>query len=72
MALKSKSVTESVAEMVWDLNQFLVKRFLGRVGATVEVAKDGEEAVAMAQSGTYDVILMDIQMPNLDGYEATA
>ncbi|HYX32326.1 MAG TPA: response regulator [Oligoflexus sp.] len=53
-------------------NQFLVAKYLTRAGATVDVAGDGEEAVTMAQAGDYDVVLMDIQMPKLDGYEATA
>jgi len=53
-------------------NQLLVSRFLSLAGAHTEVAHDGEEAVAMALEGDYDIILMDIQMPILDGYQATA
>jgi PAS domain S-box-containing protein len=51
--------------------QDLLRRILGGQGASVEVARDGEEAVAMALQSNFDVILMDLQMPRLDGYEAT-
>lgn len=53
-------------------NQLLVKMFLTRAGASVAIADDGEIAVNMAKAHTYDLVLMDIQMPNVDGYEATA
>ena len=53
-------------------NRFLVSRYLTLSGASVDTANDGEEAVRMALSHPYDIILMDIQMPKLDGYEATA
>jgi PAS domain S-box-containing protein len=52
-------------------NQFLVTRYLTQAGATVDVAGDGEEAVTMAQAKDYDIVLMDIQMPKLSGYDAT-
>ncbi len=51
-------------------NQFLVERLLTKNGATVDTAQDGEEGVAKALSGSFDVVLMDIQMPKLDGYQA--
>jgi signal transduction histidine kinase/CheY-like chemotaxis protein len=53
-------------------NLFLVTRMLIRNGATVDTAANGEFAVKMALAGTYDAVLMDIQMPVLDGYGATA
>ena len=52
-------------------NLFLVKRLLTKSGAHVDVANDGEEAVTLATCKPYDVVLMDIQMPKMDGYQAT-
>jgi signal transduction histidine kinase len=45
--------------------------FLSEAGMLVETAEDGNVAVAMAQAASYDVVLMDMQMPNLDGLSAT-
>ena len=52
-------------------NQLLLARFLARSGAEVEFADNGAEAVAKANRGEYDLLLMDIQMPIMDGVEAT-
>jgi PAS domain S-box-containing protein len=52
-------------------NEILVRRFLESEGAQVDVARDGLEAVEMASRSNYDIILMDVQMPRLDGLEAT-
>jgi len=52
-------------------NQLLLSRGLKYLGAIVDVANDGQEAVDKALRQDYDVILMDIEMPNLDGLEAT-
>lgn len=49
----------------------LYAEYLTYAGYTVEVAKDGEEAVAKALSGMPDVILMDLSLPVMSGFEAT-
>ena len=41
------------------------------MGYTADVANDGLEAIAALEGSTYDVVLMDVQMPELDGLEAT-
>jgi len=51
-------------------NQFLVSRLLSKYGSQVEVANDGEEAVRKALVDDFDLVLMDIQMPKMDGYQA--
>jgi PAS domain S-box-containing protein len=52
-------------------NQVLIGRFLRGAGANVVVANDGIEAVSLALDKNPDFVLMDIQMPRMDGYEAT-
>ncbi|MEQ8706650.1 MAG: ATP-binding protein [Phaeodactylibacter sp.] len=54
------------------LNQKLGAFALKNNGALVDFAEDGEAAVEMAKANTYDIILMDLQMPKMNGYEATA
>jgi CheY-like chemotaxis protein len=51
-------------------NQKLFTRILTADGAVVDVADNGFEGVSMERENTYDVILMDIRMPLLDGYQA--
>jgi PAS domain S-box-containing protein len=53
------------------VNQKLAIGLLSRHGHQVTVVKNGNEAVAAAERGTFDLILMDVQMPDLDGLEAT-
>lgn len=53
------------------VNQILVERLLCNSGHEAVVVADGAEAVAQAQSARFDLILMDVQMPGLDGLEAT-
>jgi PAS domain S-box-containing protein len=54
------------------VNQKLVVRLLEKHGHSISVACDGEEALAALQRSTFDLVLMDVQMPNMDGFEATA
>ncbi|MBL9090432.1 MAG: response regulator [Planctomycetaceae bacterium] len=52
-------------------NQKLITYVLRKRGHAVDVASTGEEAVEMAQRRKYDLILMDVQMPKMDGLQAT-
>jgi signal transduction histidine kinase/CheY-like chemotaxis protein len=53
------------------VNQKLALRLLERMGYRADVAENGLLAISAVEGSTYDVILMDIQMPELDGLEAT-
>lgn len=53
-------------------NQKLVTHVLRKKGHVVDVAQNGFEAIEMATQRNYDVILMDLQMPQIDGFQATA
>ena len=53
-------------------NRALIGSMLKRFGAIIEFANSGEEGVALADSQCWDVILMDMQMPGIDGYQATS
>ncbi|MBC6697254.1 PAS domain S-box protein [Hymenobacter sp. BT190] len=53
------------------INQFLVEALLGAWGWTVDTAGTGPEALLLFNQHRYDVVLMDIQMPGMDGVEAT-
>jgi CheY-like chemotaxis protein/nitrogen-specific signal transduction histidine kinase len=55
-----------------DVSRMLVGRLLTKQGHTVTEAVTGLEAVTHYERGTFDLILMDIQMPDMDGFEATA
>jgi PAS domain S-box-containing protein len=59
-----------VAEDV-ELNQYLVRHIMESWGFTVDVVNNGREAVDKIQENNYDLVLMDIQMPEMDGMEAT-
>jgi CheY-like chemotaxis protein len=54
------------------VNQKLATRMLEKMGHTVTVAENGRKAVAMWEVQKFDLILMDVQMPELDGFGATA
>jgi len=53
------------------INQEVARELLEQVRLRVDIANDGREAVNMTKNGRYDLILMDMQMPNLDGLDAT-
>jgi signal transduction histidine kinase/DNA-binding response OmpR family regulator len=53
------------------VNQKLALRLLGRMGYAADVANNGAEALAALESDAYDVVFMDVQMPEIDGLEAT-
>ena len=53
-------------------NRLVVTRMLERMGHRVEAVGDGAEAVAAVQASPYDLVLMDVMMPELDGLAATA
>jgi CheY-like chemotaxis protein len=53
------------------LNQKIVKFVLQKQGAEVVIASNGHEAISLLEKNNFDIILMDLQMPGMDGY-ATA
>jgi len=54
------------------VNRLLVTSLLGKRGHTIVTAVNGREAVAAVAASTFDIVLMDVQMPEMDGLEATA
>ena len=54
-----------------EINQQVAREILEQADLVVEIANDGKEALDMAQKNPYDLILMDIQMPEMNGFEAT-
>ena len=54
------------------MNQLVASKMLAKLGFAFAIANHGGEAVAAVIAHTYDAILMDCQMPEMDGYEATA
>ncbi len=54
-----------------EINQEVALLLLEDAGLVVDVAEDGRQAVEMAETTAYDLILMDMQMPEMDGLEAT-
>ena len=53
------------------VNQMLALGVLQKLGCRADLAHDGEEAIAMTRASRYDVVLMDMQMPKMDGVSAT-
>lgn len=54
-----------------DINQQVAQEILEDAGMIVEIANNGRQAIERVASANFDVVLMDIQMPEMDGYEAT-
>jgi CheY-like chemotaxis protein/anti-sigma regulatory factor (Ser/Thr protein kinase) len=54
------------------VNQKVARRLVEQLGYDVDVANDGREAIAMVEANDYVAVLMDLQMPHVDGYEATS
>jgi len=54
-----------------EMNRDMLSRRLIRRGFEVVIATDGEQGVALAQAGGYDLVLMDMSLPGIDGWEAT-
>ena len=54
------------------INQLVVSKILKRKGVSISLANHGLEALEQVEKTDFDLILMDIQMPEMDGYRATA
>jgi len=54
------------------INQRLAVRLLEKRGHRVDIATNGQQALAAMERQSYDVVLMDVQMPEVDGFQATA
>jgi len=54
-----------------EMNRDMLSRRLERKGYEVAVAADGRQGVTMAMEGAYELILMDMSLPEMDGWEAT-
>ena len=54
-----------------EMNRDMLSRRLQRKGFEVAMAVDGKQGVEMARAGGYDLILMDMSLPEIDGWEAT-
>jgi CheY-like chemotaxis protein len=53
------------------VNQMVAKRLLEKQGHTITTAPDGKEALYILKNRTFDLVLMDVQMPRMDGFKAT-
>jgi len=53
------------------VNQLVVRRMLEKAGTNVEIAENGLQALAAVERKHYDLVFMDVQMPEMDGYQTT-
>ena len=70
--VKRDAVVEVLPAEDNKVNQMVARKMLEKLGCRVTVASDGAEAVDWAARQSFDLILMDCQMPNMDGFAATA
>jgi len=54
-----------------EINQQVAQELMEDVGFVVDIANNGQEALDMVQASSYDLVFMDLQMPEMDGFEAT-
>jgi two-component system sensor histidine kinase/response regulator len=71
MTIDAKPVFRVLLAEDVKLNQLLTQKLLARSGYQIDIAENGHQAIEALQSTDYDVILMDVQMPEMDGIEAT-
>jgi PAS domain S-box-containing protein len=69
---RRKKVAKILVVEDGEINRLVVTAMLGKAGYHVDIAQDGVKGLEAARSGDYDLILMDVHMPEMDGYEATA
>jgi CheY-like chemotaxis protein len=53
------------------INQKVMEKMIEQLGAKIDIAEDGEKAIEAVEQKSYDLIFMDMQMPKMDGLEAT-
>jgi len=71
MTIDTKPVFRVLLAEDVKLNQMLTQKLLARSGYLIDIAENGIQAVDAMKNNDYDVILMDVQMPEMDGIEAT-